>query len=95
MLTSFLGNIDNLFAIKTDKMTNDIIRNSRAYRGKLFDYGISVFIFEIMPEKVAIYLVNWAVWIVYLYMRYKRMKMPVIKPIKQKLEEIKEEEAIK
>ena len=82
VLTSFLGNIGNLFAIKTDKISNDIIRNSKGFKGKLFEYGISLFIFEIIPEKVAIYLVNWAIWIVYLYMRYRRMKMPTVKPVR-------------
>jgi hypothetical protein len=82
VLTSFLNKIENLFMVKADKITDDLIINSKGYNGKLFDYGISVFIFEIIPGIVAIYLINWAIWIVYLYIRYKRMKMPLVMPIK-------------
>jgi hypothetical protein len=44
-------------------------------------FGISIYAFDVIPEKIALYLTNWVLWTVYLYWKYKKYKMPVEKDI--------------
>jgi hypothetical protein len=42
-----------------------------------------------IPEKIITYLLDCIVWIVYLYWRYKNLKLPVKKDIAKEFEELK------
>ena len=68
-----------------------MIKNSQHFRGKLNQYGVNFYIFEIIPEKIVLYLINWVLWAVYLYWSYKKFKVPVELDVAKQIKELKED----
>ena len=71
ILSGFLGEIDSMTEL--DLASNDEqMKIANVSRGQLTSNGINLFILMAIPHKVAIYLANWILWIVYLIWSRKR-----------------------
>jgi hypothetical protein len=47
-----------------------------------------------IPEKIIGYLINFILWVVYLYWRYKHLKLPIQKDILKEVEELKNDKEL-
>ena len=47
-----------------------------------------------IPEKIIAYLINCILWTIYLYWRYKNLKLPIQKDINKEVEELKNDKEL-